>query len=50
MVDNYDQHDNGRIWLMWDKSKIEYGVYALSKLEQRKQLWEELQEIGKNMI
>ncbi|XP_006598642.1 uncharacterized protein [Glycine max] len=39
-LDNYKWHDNGRLWIEWDNSKID--------LDRRKVLWKDLEAIHKH--
>lgn len=63
-LDNYEKHNNGRIWMIWDESKIkvkrlawsnqyihcelEYIKDGINTLEQRKKLWRDIKSLQSN--
>ncbi|KAL5124246.1 putative ribonuclease H protein [Glycine soja] len=74
-MDNYDRHENGRIWLLWDHREVNLKliqideqfihveiysldqslkfvalvIYAFNQLDRRKELWNKIEDIGRNL-
>ncbi|XP_058759182.1 uncharacterized protein LOC131632454 [Vicia villosa] len=53
--DNYEHHGNGRIWIMWNETKVQgdfimwcTAIYAHNAIERRYQLWKDIEGIATN--